>query len=69
MVAEPLHLPTQSRHGPRRGRAAAYSPPSTTPLRGEEAALRAGCDAFVAKPFDLDAVEAAIRSHLRTAPA
>jgi CheY-like chemotaxis protein len=35
----------------------------------EEAALRAGCDAFVAKPFDLDAVEAAIRSHLRTAPA
>ena len=31
----------------------------------EEAALLAGCDAFVAKPFDLDAVEAAIRSHLR----
>jgi CheY-like chemotaxis protein len=30
----------------------------------EEAALSAGCDAFVAKPFDLDAVEAAIRSHL-----
>jgi CheY-like chemotaxis protein len=30
----------------------------------EEAALRAGCDAFVAKPFDLDAVEAAIRAHL-----
>jgi CheY-like chemotaxis protein len=31
----------------------------------EEAALRAGCDAFVAKPFDLEAVEAAIRWHLR----
>jgi CheY-like chemotaxis protein len=35
----------------------------------EEAALRAGCDAFVAKPFDLDAVEAAIRAHLRLTPA
>jgi CheY-like chemotaxis protein len=31
----------------------------------EEAALRAGCDAFVAKPFDLETVEAAIRAHLR----
>jgi CheY-like chemotaxis protein len=31
----------------------------------EEAALRAGCDAFVSKPFDLETVEAAIRSHLR----
>ena len=30
----------------------------------EEAALEAGCDAFVSKPFDLDVVEEAIRSHL-----
>ena len=31
----------------------------------EEAAFRAGCDAYVAKPFDLAAVEVAIRTRLR----
>ncbi|HEX2184556.1 MAG TPA: response regulator [Chloroflexota bacterium] len=30
----------------------------------EQAARRAGCDAFVAKPFDLDAVEQTIRAQL-----
>jgi CheY-like chemotaxis protein len=30
----------------------------------QEAALQAGVDAFVSKPFDLDAVEQTIRSHL-----
>ncbi len=31
----------------------------------EEAAFRAGCDAYVAKPFDLATVEVAIRTRLR----
>ncbi|MGH2350780.1 MAG: response regulator [Chloroflexota bacterium] len=30
----------------------------------EQAALQAGCDAFVAKPFDLDVVEQTIRTQL-----
>ena len=30
----------------------------------EEAALQAGCDVFVAKPFDLEVMELAIRSRL-----
>jgi CheY-like chemotaxis protein len=31
----------------------------------EEAAIRAGCDAYLAKPFDLVTVEVAIRARLR----